>query len=772
MAERRPGAGQPRRTRPSGRPDDARPAHTDGRNASHRVADGRKGHAVPPAGSSRSRVRMRPGSPKEKPAAARGRERDRAKRRSYAAPAVWTKDGSRSSSKPAEAARAFIRVLLAGFALLGRGIARIGRAVSELFKRSRALLVGTVLVAMLLLVGLVDFGLNAGKAYPGVHVGNVDASGKTSQEIAALLEETYGPRIAQGSVVIYASDEAAADFDEGAPSIAEQQSAEEAKASRTSWTADAASLSATLPANELADEALSVGREKGGLVARIEAAVGGHEIGVRVVYDADELEALAADIDETIGTPRLDYGFVVIDGAAEVTEGSDGEMIDRAVFESQLDEVFLSEPGTGSFVAHAEYAPVRIDRQAAQRACDDVNAALADGARFISGEGSWDADATALGDWIVGTVEERDGGFVLAPSVDEARAKPSIVSFFKEQRGDARHSVAFESSQDGSISVRAQGMDEVPLAADTVAKLDDALFGPEGKAAQARAYAEGAGQEPAAEPVAVDVVVGPMPETLSFDEALERGVIEGISSYTTEFSTGSGTENRQSNIALVSEFLDNSIVEPHGSWSFNETSGERTAERGFLAAGAIVNDEYVDEEGGGVCQVATTVFNAVYDSGLPITKRRNHSLYIGSYPAGRDAAVSWPDLDLVWENDTDSAVLMRVTCTDSTVTAILYGVDPGYRTSTQVGEWEEGEKHKTRTEVDDSLSSGERHVKTRGTDGRKITIVRVVKDREGAVVREDVFSSEYAPITEVIVAAPDATAPDGAEDGKDGPSAD
>lgn len=191
-----------------------------------------------------------------------------------------------------------------------------------------------------------------------------------------------------------------------------------------------------------------------------------------------------------------------------------------------------------------------------------------------------------------------------------------------------------------------------------------------------------------------------------------------------------------------------------------------------MAAGAIVNDEYVDEEGGGVCQVATTVFNAVYDSGLPITKRRNHSLYIGSYPAGRDAAVSWPDLDLVWENDTDSAVLMRVTCTDSTVTATLYGVDPGYRTSTQVGEWEEGEKHKTRTEVDDSLSSGERHVKTRGTDGRKITIVRVVKDREGAVVREDVFSSEYAPITEVIVAASDATAPDGAEDGKDGPSAD
>lgn len=108
---------------------------------------------------------------------------------------------------------------------------------------------------------------------------------------------------------------------------------------------------------------------------------------------------------------------------------------------------------------------------------------------------------------------------------------------------------------------------------------------------------------------------------------------------------------------------------------------------------------------------------------------------------------------------------MRVTCTESTVTATLYGVDPGYRTSTQVGEWEKGEEHKTRTEIDESLSSGTSHVKTRGTDGRKITIVRTVKDDEGAVLHEDVFPSEYAPITEVIVAAPDA--PPRAESEKD-----
>lgn len=762
MGARRPSAGPP----PRGARSDAERA---GRPAGRQRAERPHGRAASAHGRSRSHVSSGKSSGRDS-AARHGRSAGGSQgRRSYNTPAVWTKDGSRSSSKPADAAHAVVRFLLAGLALIGRGLARAGGALLALFKRSRILLAATVIAAAVLVVGLVDYGLTADKAYPGVRVGEVDASGKTLPEIVALLEETYGPRIAQGFVVIYASDEAAAaGQDEHAPSIAEQQSAEEAKAARTSWTADADALAASLPASDLAERAFSVGREDGGLFARIGAAVAGRDIGVRVAYGAEELEALAAEIDETIGAPRVDFGFAVTDGVAAVTEGADGEMIDRAVFERQLSDVFLSETGAGSFVARAEYAPVRIDQQAAQKACDDVNAAIADGARFTSGDGSWDADASTLGDWIVGVVEERDGGFALTPSVDGAQAKPAIVSFAKEQRGNDARSVTFEASQDGTVLVHAQGMDEVPLAADTVTKLDEALFGPEGKAAQARAHNESDGEAPDAAPVEVPVVVGPMPETLTFDEALERGVIEGFSSYTTEFSTGSGTENRQHNIALVSEFLDGSIVEPHGRWSFNETSGERTSERGFLAAGAIVNDEYVDEEGGGVCQVATTVFNAVYDSGLPITQRRNHSLYIGSYPAGRDAAVSWPDLDLVWENDTDSAVLMRVTCTDSTVTATLYGVDPGYRTSTQVGEWEEGEKHKTRTEVDDSLSSGERHVKTRGTDGKKITIVRIVKDREGAVLHEDVFSSEYAPITEVIIAAPDATAPEGSRKGDEG----
>ncbi|WP_270299181.1 VanW family protein [Eggerthella sinensis] len=258
----------------------------------------------------------------------------------------------------------------------------------------------------------------------------------------------------------------------------------------------------------------------------------------------------------------------------------------------------------------------------------------------------------------------------------------------------------------------------------------------------------------------VSIGAGPAPSELPFDEAMDLGIIGTIASYTTEFTVGAGTENRNHNIALVSELLSNSVVKPNGTWSFNGTAGECNEERGFKGAGAIIDGEYDDAVGGGICQVATTMFNAVYESGFPVVTRHNHSLYIGSYPTGRDAAVSWPDLDLVWENDSASDVLVRLSCVDGAVTATLYGVDPGYRVSTDTGAWSEGEHYATKTTVDETLAPGSSYVKTRGTDGRSITVVRTVKGEDGSILHEDAFGSVYDPVTEVVVEGPKSTEDD------------
>ena len=116
--------------------------------------------------------------------------------------------------------------------------------------------------------------------------------------------------------------------------------------------------------------------------------------------------------------------------------------------------------------------------------------------------------------------------------------------------------------------------------------------------------------------------------------------------------------------------------------------------------------------------------------------------------------MSWPDLDLKWSNDSQSDILLLMTYTDTTVTATLYGVPLGYTVTSEVGEWQEGDKYDTRTEVDDSLAPGTRYVKTAGSDGRSISVIRTVTDSDGNMVRQDRFDSIYDPITEVIVEGP------------------
>ena len=246
-----------------------------------------------------------------------------------------------------------------------------------------------------------------------------------------------------------------------------------------------------------------------------------------------------------------------------------------------------------------------------------------------------------------------------------------------------------------------------------------------------------------------------MPQRLTFQEAVDKGVVGPIGTFTTTYTTGQGTENRNHNIELVSQILDNSICKSGETWSYNGTTGDCNEEKGFLGAGAIIDGEYTDSVGGGICQVATTVFDAVYESGLPVVERHNHSLYIASYPAGRDAAVSYPELDLVWRNDTASDVLVKVSTQVGSVTATLYGVDPGYQVTTETGQWEAGKKYSTTTKVDDTLAPGTSYVKTRGTDGSTIEVTRTVKDVNGNIVRQDLFASVYDPINEVILKGPD-----------------
>ena len=153
-------------------------------------------------------------------------------------------------------------------------------------------------------------------------------------------------------------------------------------------------------------------------------------------------------------------------------------------------------------------------------------------------------------------------------------------------------------------------------------------------------------------------------------DALAMGINGLYSSYTTYYG---GVPNRIHNVQVVSHLVDNTLIPPGKEFSFNGTTGERNAAKGLLEAPVIINGELQNGLGGGTCQVSTTVFNAAYEGGLPITARTNHALYISHYPQGRDATVNYPDTDLKFVNDTGHWLLLRTFVSSSSLTVNLYG---------------------------------------------------------------------------------------------------
>ncbi|WP_295995779.1 VanW family protein [uncultured Adlercreutzia sp.] len=611
------------------------------------------------------------------------------------------------------------------------------------------------MVVALLLVAVVAGGidglLHGSRIYQGVSIGSVDVSGMTQEEAREAVDAAYGPRVAAGRGYIFASAEAEQSVDVASElaeeeATAEQVSVEEARKNKQLWVAEAGTLGARVPVNALVEEAFAIGRD-GGVLERIEAGAAGRAIAVRLEFDEEAVEALASSIDEVIGEPRKDWGIAIDDGAVTVTEGHDGTIVDPAELQDRLQEGFLSEQSSDfSFVAEAYYAPLRIDEAAARQTADFVQAVIDRGIAFAFEDNQWDIVGADLGSWVTTKVTGEEGSWRLAPVIDEAVARADLLALIRGAGFTSGATVSFQ-NEGGEVWVLTAPGSRYPQLATALQEANEELFG---------AYdATGSTELASADKSTVRIGWDAAPERSTFDEALDLGLISEISSYTTEYTDSAATANRRHNIHLAADLLNDSIAPANGgTWSFNDTVGEASEDSGFQAAHAIINGEYDDAIGGGICQVATTVFNAVYEAGFPVTERRNHSLYISSYPTGRDAAIAYPDLDLTWENDSSSDVLMRARYTDSTLTVTLYGIDPGYVVSTKTGDWAEGEAYKTKYQVDENEPEGTRYVKTTGADGRSVTVHRIVRDRSGNVRHEEDFTSNYAPIDEVIVVGP------------------
>lgn len=166
-----------------------------------------------------------------------------------------------------------------------------------------------------------------------------------------------------------------------------------------------------------------------------------------------------------------------------------------------------------------------------------------------------------------------------------------------------------------------------------------------------------------------------VPMTVKQPKVTQKMIDEEFGLMGEEWTTTSNNSNRNNNIRQACDNMNGTILNPGDTFSFNEIVGQRTAENGFKEATVILGGQYEQGLGGGICQVSTTLYNAVMKANLEVVERNSHAWPSDYIAYGLDATVDWPNLDFKFKNDSDSQIVVVAywDSSDSRVHCEIYG---------------------------------------------------------------------------------------------------
>lgn len=171
-------------------------------------------------------------------------------------------------------------------------------------------------------------------------------------------------------------------------------------------------------------------------------------------------------------------------------------------------------------------------------------------------------------------------------------------------------------------------------------------------------------------------------EPFSFDMTIEvdnpkytaedmKQITDKLGSYSTDY--GSSASGRKANVAQGADYINGTVVYPGKTFSVYETVAPFTSERGYALAGSYENGKTVQSMGGGICQVSTTLYNAVIRAELQVDERSPHSMTVSYVPRAADAAIAGTYKDLKFTNDTDTPIYIEGKTDGSTITFTIWG---------------------------------------------------------------------------------------------------
>jgi vancomycin resistance protein YoaR len=396
---------------------------------------------------------------------------------------------------------------------------------------------------------------------------------------------------------------------------------------------------------------------------------------VRTEYQArtDQLALVLASLEGPEGREPVEPTLVASTEGVGIQAGQPGEALDP----DEVTEAVLEAARAGEDPITIDVQPVATDPQVsdaeAQAVADQATTATAE--PFVATVAGKQAtfDVPELRSWVGSHITDDGLALTFDGEKIDASLREKIGSLGDAQPQDARFDLV-----NGQVQIIPAVIGIACCADDAAVEIADALRG-----GQRAVELQPIEQEP----------------ELTTEEAQALGIKEPVGT-TTEWKGQQQVKSfttyhdccasRVTNIHTIADAVRGTIVLPGETFSMNATVGQRTAEKGYVEAGAIRNGEHVEEIGGGVSQFATTTFNAAFFAGLPFGEYQAHTEHFDRYPYGREATMGYEHPDLQFTNDTPYGIMIWTSYTDTSVTVTLYSTQHAYGQQTGQSESRSG----------------------------------------------------------------------------------
>ncbi len=554
--------------------------------------------------------------------------------------------------------------------------------------RGRRRIVGLVIVICAVLAVLVaaDYGMNQGRIYRGVEVGGVDLSGKTPEEAHALVEERSNDALQEIRFTGEAGE----------------------------FTLTAGEMGLDFDAAGTVDRAYAVGREGSVLKRlgdRIEATWTTVRVSPVVDYDREVTRAKIENLAKRVNQEPQDAYVAVRGPQAEAVESREGYVVDVEATSANVDGALESMSGEAEIVGETRTPGVLTP--AAQAAAERAQTAMSGPVTLGSGGKQWKLPPEETGQTLSFTPQ----GGEIRVGLDRERLRESLSDMYDDLNVEPVEA-GFELNGD-NVSVTQSRTGKEIEEEKLFGSLESGLF--EG----IREY---------------EVPVITAEPQLATEEAEALKPTNLIGSYRTDYRmTSDQSEDRVENLKIASNAISGRFLAPGEIFSVNEV----VAPLDYNKTKVIIEGKEEKADGGGLCQVSSTLYMAANYAGLEIVERHPHYAQLPYIRPGMDATVWFGALDMKFKNTTDGYILIRETVReDGYIYAEIWGQPTGKKVEMDsepeyLGpDYSKWITYKKVTEDGEVVQDGELH-----TD-----VYKPLTDEKGKVIRPDSEEAKPAPV--------------------------